>query len=47
VWSARYAGPDATSDEANNAKLLASWPACLMSPQRAYRCVIAFVRERG
>lgn len=45
VWSARYAGPDAT-DEANNAKLLAELagvPAARRSAR--YRCVIAFVRD--
>jgi XTP/dITP diphosphohydrolase len=45
VWSARYAGPDAT-DQANNAKLLtelAGVPAARRSAR--YRCVIALVRD--
>lgn len=45
VWSARYAGPDA-SDEANNAKLLAELQGVPASRRTArYRCVIAFVRD--
>jgi XTP/dITP diphosphohydrolase len=45
VWSARYAGPDAT-DEANNAKLLHDLAGVPNSRRAArYRCVIAFVRD--
>jgi len=45
VWSARYAGPDA-SDEANNAKLLAELAGVPPARRTArYRCVIAFVRN--
>ncbi|HMA10751.1 MAG TPA: RdgB/HAM1 family non-canonical purine NTP pyrophosphatase [Steroidobacteraceae bacterium] len=45
VWSARYAGPDA-SDEANNAKLLAELAGVPPARRTArYRCVIAFVRD--
>jgi XTP/dITP diphosphohydrolase len=45
VWSARYAGPDA-SDEANNAKLLHDLATVPNSRRAArYRCVIAFVRD--
>ncbi|WP_298235828.1 RdgB/HAM1 family non-canonical purine NTP pyrophosphatase [uncultured Azohydromonas sp.] len=45
VWSARYAGPDA-SDEANNALLLAELAAHPDPAARRarYRCVIAYVR---
>ncbi len=45
VWSARYAGPDAT-DEANNALLLHELAGVPDSRRAArYRCVIAFVRD--
>jgi len=45
VWSARYAGPDAT-DQANNAKLLAELAGVPAARRGArYRCVIAFVRD--
>ena len=45
VWSARYAGPEA-SDGDNNAKLLAELSG-VPPPARSarYRCVIAFVRQ--
>ena len=45
VWSARYAGAQA-SDAENNALLLPSWRAC--PPQRRgarYRCVLVLVRD--
>jgi XTP/dITP diphosphohydrolase len=45
VWSARYAGADAT-DAANNAKLLAELAGVPADRRTArYRCVIAFVRD--
>ena len=45
VWSARYAGPDAT-DAANNARLLAELSGVPVPARTArYRCVIAFVRS--
>jgi len=45
VWSARYAGIDAT-DAANNAKLLAELANVPPARRTArYRCVIAFVRH--
>lgn len=45
VWSARYAGPDAT-DADNNAKLLAELAGVPDARRTArYRCVIAFVRS--
>ena len=45
VWSARYAGVDAT-DAANNAKLLAELAGVPPARRGArYRCVIAFVRD--
>jgi XTP/dITP diphosphohydrolase len=45
VWSARYAGPEAT-DAANNAKLLAELAGVPAARRTArYRCVIAFVRD--
>ncbi len=45
VWSARYAGLDAT-DAANNAKLLAELAGVPADRRTArYRCVIAFVRN--
>jgi XTP/dITP diphosphohydrolase len=45
VWSARYAGADAT-DAANNAKLLAELAGVPDAGRTArYRCVMAFVRE--
>jgi len=45
VWSARYAGVDAT-DAANNAKLLAELSGVPADRRTArYRCVIAFVRD--
>lgn len=45
VWSARFAGPDAT-DAANNARLLAELAGVPAARRTArYRCVIAFVRS--
>jgi XTP/dITP diphosphohydrolase len=45
VWSARYAGPDAT-DAANNALLLQELADLPPAERRArYRCVIAYVRH--
>jgi XTP/dITP diphosphohydrolase len=45
VWSARYAGVDAT-DAANNAKLQAELAGVTADRRTArYRCVIAFVRD--
>ncbi|MEO6080792.1 MAG: RdgB/HAM1 family non-canonical purine NTP pyrophosphatase [Steroidobacteraceae bacterium] len=45
VWSARYAGPDAT-DAANNALLLHELRSVPPAQRRArYRCVIAWVRH--
>jgi XTP/dITP diphosphohydrolase len=45
VWSARFAGPDAT-DAANNARLLAELAGVPAARRTArYRCVIAFVRD--
>jgi XTP/dITP diphosphohydrolase len=45
VWSARYAGPDAT-DSDNNTKLMAELAGVPEAARTArYRCVIAFVRD--
>jgi XTP/dITP diphosphohydrolase len=45
VWSARYAGPEA-SDADNNALLLKELAAVPSAPRSArYRCVLAYVRD--
>ena len=47
VWSARYAGPDAT-DEQNNARLIADLEGVPDEQRTArYRCVLALVRSVG
>ena len=47
VWSARFAGPDAT-DEQNNARLIADLEGIPEEKRTArYRCVLALVRSPG